>query len=230
MIRRIIVPLALLFVCGATRNNTYTTNFPATETPISQGGKWLNGYTNGLDWGDVYTRGGTAGYAYGTTISPSPPFNDSIAILNIGRWTQDQTVCGTVYISKSLTRSGFYPEVELATNFSLSAHNAAGYIFSYSVLNPAAYATIGIWYGPLNHYKLLVQNSRPPTLNDGDTICGTNVGGTLTFSHNGRQVAQVIDRTHTGGSPGIGMYNQNGTNRENSLYGLSSFRAWGSLI
>jgi hypothetical protein len=29
---------------------TYTTNFPLTENPIFEGGHWINGLINGLDW------------------------------------------------------------------------------------------------------------------------------------------------------------------------------------
>ena len=33
----------------------YTTNFSGAENPISEGGRWLNGQTDGLDWTDVRT-------------------------------------------------------------------------------------------------------------------------------------------------------------------------------
>src|ERR1700729_3247334 len=44
---------------------TYTTNFPLTENPISEGGKWINGQKDGVDWTDVRT---TPGLAFGTEI------------------------------------------------------------------------------------------------------------------------------------------------------------------
>src|SRR5579872_6875966 len=31
----------------------YHTNFRRAENPISEGGRWVNGRTNGLDWADV---------------------------------------------------------------------------------------------------------------------------------------------------------------------------------
>ena len=37
---------------------SYRTSFPATENPISEGGIWLNGRTDGIDWADVITRNG----------------------------------------------------------------------------------------------------------------------------------------------------------------------------
>lgn len=52
---------------------TYSTNFPLNESPISEGGNWINGSTTGLDWGYVsttagqtHTHPGTASYADAT--------------------------------------------------------------------------------------------------------------------------------------------------------------------
>ena len=38
---------------SAGTHRTYTTNFPLTENPISEGGKWTNGQTVGLDWANM---------------------------------------------------------------------------------------------------------------------------------------------------------------------------------
>jgi hypothetical protein len=35
---------------------TYTTRFSVAENPISEGGKWVNGKTVGLDWSNVATN------------------------------------------------------------------------------------------------------------------------------------------------------------------------------
>src|SRR5713226_6600461 len=48
----------------------YATNFSLAENPISEGGKWLNGQTDGLDWTDVRT---TRGFAFGTEIGGNRP-------------------------------------------------------------------------------------------------------------------------------------------------------------
>ena len=45
-----------------TSGNSYTTNFPLTENPISEG-KWINGNDTGLDWANVRS---TVGRAFGT--------------------------------------------------------------------------------------------------------------------------------------------------------------------
>ena len=36
---------------------TYSTTFPATEDPLSDGGQWIDGGTTGVDWHDVQTSG-----------------------------------------------------------------------------------------------------------------------------------------------------------------------------
>ena len=42
---------------------TYSTNFPSTENPISESGRWINGGSTGLKWANVRT---TPGLAFGT--------------------------------------------------------------------------------------------------------------------------------------------------------------------
>src|SRR2546427_751312 len=74
----------------------YTTNFSRAENPISEGGRWLNGRTDGLDWTDVRT---TPGFAFGTEIGGSTPapqrYDDSTALLQ-GTWGPNPTAQATV--------------------------------------------------------------------------------------------------------------------------------------
>ena len=37
---------------------TYSSEFPDDENPVSQGGIWINGLTEGIDWADVVTSNG----------------------------------------------------------------------------------------------------------------------------------------------------------------------------
>jgi len=57
--------------------STYTTNFPGTENPISERGKWVNGKDVGIDWANVAT---TPGLAYGTESGGSG-YDDSTSVL-----------------------------------------------------------------------------------------------------------------------------------------------------
>src|SRR5690242_2127992 len=70
----------------------YTTTFPATENPISEGGHWIN--TVSATWNaPVSTVGGSPGHAVGLN---STGFNDSIAMLT-GSFTADQKVTVTAF-------------------------------------------------------------------------------------------------------------------------------------
>ena len=37
---------------------SYSSDFPNDESPISEGGMWLNGKTDGIDWADVEITNG----------------------------------------------------------------------------------------------------------------------------------------------------------------------------
>src|SRR5260221_2997308 len=47
---------------------SYSTSFPLTENPISEGGRWVNGGLLGLDWTNVST---TPGLAIGHQVAAS---------------------------------------------------------------------------------------------------------------------------------------------------------------
>src|SRR6476660_2660604 len=98
-------------VSAATLHGPYTTQFPATENTISEGGKWIRGRAVGLDWADVRT---TTNKAFGTE-SGTVDYDDSTAILT-GTWGPDQTVQATVFASQ-----GFHGEVEFRLRSALSA-------------------------------------------------------------------------------------------------------------
>src|SRR5262249_45748237 len=48
---------------GGGINGSYSTTFPLTENPISEGGSWTNGGATGLGWANVQT---TPGLSFGT--------------------------------------------------------------------------------------------------------------------------------------------------------------------
>jgi len=130
---------------GTGTGNNYTTNFPLSENPISEGGKWINGRTNGLDWADVST---TTGKAYGTE-SGSGGYDDSTAILT-GNWGPDQTAQATVFASQ-----GFVGEVELRLRSAITAHRNTGYEINFS----SGYCQVVRWEGPLGSFTMLANNT-----------------------------------------------------------------------
>ena len=100
-----ILGLTCLMSCADGLAQSYSTAFPLSEGPISEGGKWINGQTVGLDWNNVYTSGGFSG----GVVPSSTPYADPAAIL-AGSWGPNQTVLARVRVS---TPGAYYQEVEL---------------------------------------------------------------------------------------------------------------------
>ena len=200
----------------ATTGNYYTTNFPLTENPISEGGKWINGKVTGLEWANVRT---TSGLAFGTepdTIN----YDDSTAIL-AGTWGANQTAQGTVYVTNP--GSGVFEEVEIRLRTSISANSNTGYEINCSVVPNNPYMQIVRWNGPLGSWAEL--DGRSTGCATGDVLQATIVGNTITAYKNGVKVLSVTDSTYANGSPGIGFYIQGGSASQQSNYGFKSFTA-----
>jgi hypothetical protein len=197
---------------------TYSTNFSLTESPISEGGNWINGSTTGLDWGYVsttvgqtHTHPGTASYA------------DATALLT-GTWDSDQMAQATVgNIVNACTSDTCYPEVELRLRSTLSAHVCSGYEITFSLKpNDKAYLIIVRWNGPLADFTyLLNQSGSQYQAKTGDVIKATAVGNVISAYKNGVLMGQATDNTFTSGNPGMGFNEQS----FNGDYGFSSFIA-----
>jgi hypothetical protein len=199
----------------------YTTKFPLTENPISESGKWINGGTTGIDWGNVQT---TPGHAFGTVVSLGPPYNDSTAVL-AAPWPANQTAKATVHTVNQT--SGVYEEVELRLRTTITAHSITGYEFNFRcIADGSQYAQIVRWNGALNDFTY-VDSRTGPGLHDGDVVMATAVGSTLTTYINGTAIFSATDSTFATGHPGIGFYNQGGTLGQNADYGFEDFTATG---
>ena len=191
----------------------YTTDFPRAENLISEGGKWLNGRANGLDWADVRT---TPGFAFGTEIGGNRPdpqnYDDSTALLK-GSWGPNQTVQATVRSVNPNQDGKVWEEVELRLRSSISPHNCAGYevIFRCSK-TPKAYCNIARWEGPLGEFTMLKQaEGSKYGVKTGDVVKASLLGKILTVHINGVQMIQVTDDKFTSGNPGIGLYLEGAT-------------------
>jgi hypothetical protein len=205
------------------QKQSYSTNFPTTENPISEGGRWINGRTMGRDWGDVQT---IPGLAFGTNVSGAPPFDDSTVVL-AGTWGPNQTVQATVY-SVSQTNA-IAEEVELRLRTKITSHRITGYEFDYRVTSDGSqYLGIVRWNGPLNDFTYLTKDTcttRGPGLHNGDIIKATARGSTLALYINGTNYCQTTDSTYTNGSPGMGFWNWGGAVGDNKNYGFTNFTA-----
>ncbi len=202
---------------GNVRHGTYRTSFPLAENPISEGGKWINGQTAGLDWANVRT---TPGFAFGVEAG-TIKYDDSTALLT-GDWGPDQTVQAKVRTKNQ--SDSIYEEVELRLRSSLSAHKATGYevLFRCSKTSKA-YAEIVRWDGPLGKFTYL-RHVDGVGVADGDVVKATIAGNAITGYINGVPVLRATDSTYSSGNPGMGFYLE-GTTGVNADYGFTEFMA-----
>jgi hypothetical protein len=201
----------------------YTTNFPLTEDPISEGGRWINGGAVGLDWTNVSTK---ARLAIGHQVGPS--YTDATALL-AGTWGPDQMVSATVHTVNQ--NDACFQEAELRLRSAISAHVNTGYEVSFKMSQTsAAYLIIVRWNGPLGNFTYLFKSTRDTKfgIKDGDVISASVVGNVITAYKNGAQMAQVTDNTFATGNPGMGFNLENapaGCSGTNGDYGFTSYTA-----
>jgi hypothetical protein len=216
----------LVLFCARASAMTYTTNFPNTENPISEGGNWQNGASDGVDWANCRTR---PGLVFGTEDGTSQnPYDDSTSILT-GTWGPLQTAQATVFSQNQ--SSTCLQEVELRLHSTMTAHSSTGYEILFRAYHPGGYATIVRWNGALGNFTYLNQhaNSNYHGIQTGDVVKATIDGNGLIIGYvNGVEVIRATDTTYTGGNPGIGFWLEvkrgegRGTNAD---YGFSAFTA-----
>lgn len=189
-------------------HGAYSTNFARTENPISEGGIWLNGHADGLDWTDVRT---VPGFAFGTEIGGSRPdpqkYDDSTALLK-GSWGPNQTVEAKVRSVNPNQDGKVWEEVELRLRSSLSPRNCTGYevMFRCSKIS-RAYCNIARWEGPLGKFTMLKQTEGSRYgVQDGDVVKASMMGTVLTVYINGVEIVRISDDKYRSGNPGIGFY------------------------
>lgn len=210
----------------AALHGPYSTNFAHAENPLSDGGQWYEGKTDGLDWTNVRT---IPGLAFGTEIGGNRPapqkYDDSTAILK-GTWGPNQTVQATVHSVNPNQNGKVWEEVELRLRSSISPHNCTGYEVMFRCTKiPQAYCNIARWEGPLGKFTYIkkMQGSKYGVKN-GDVVKATMIGNVLTVYINGVQMIQVTDNKFKSGNPGMGFYLDGATGVMRD-YGFSNFMA-----
>lgn len=206
----------------------YSTYFPLTENPISEGSVWINGLAVGLDWSDIAVN--VAGRTVGTQ-SGLLGANDSIAVLR-GIWGPEQTVTQVVRTINQ-PAGNVFEEFECLLRFSLIAHAASGYEVLFSVNKN--YVQVVRWNGGGGGTFVLIDAAALPALVTGDTIKATIRGispPTITAYVNGVSLLSVTDdgshggAAYSAGSPGMGLYYQDdGSGGVVTDYGVTSFHA-----
>lgn len=181
------------------RRTSYSTSFPATENPISEGGIWLNGLTDGLDWNDIQT---VPGKAYAATLDTAPGGDsDDICVLKPAFFacTANQFSQATVFRNGGYSPSGSH-EISLLVRFAISAHSAAGYEW---YVNQNGGSSIVRWNGAHSSFDIIAS----PTCNapaNGDVFRMEISGTTITVYQNGVSKGTVNNSTFSTGNPGFG--------------------------
>jgi hypothetical protein len=199
-------------VQAAGHESRYSTEFQLTESPISEGERWMGGKTVGLDWGDVST---IPGYASG--VAGPKQYADSVALLT-GDWATNQSVEEVV----DRRNVHGWPEVSMRLRSTLAAHRCDGYEISYSLRDDkTAYLIIVRWNGPLADFTYLLQAAgKQFGVKTGDVVKATIVGNEIKTYKNGVLLGKAKDSTYRHGNPGFGF--NEGVNGD---YGISRFSA-----
>lgn len=213
----------------------YSTQFTASQNPISEGSLWRGGKTDALDWQDIRT---TPGKAFGNQTGSSGVYDDSVSLLT-GPWGPDHEVQGTIF--SSVTAAAYYAEVELHLRGTLASHSIQTYEVLFSV-NPSArtqgsYCEIAKWFGSqggatFNGQSLTGQIAITAPVT-GDIVRARIVGNTISAYINGVLVASIADSVglsgtapYVTGNPGMGHWlHNNGATGDVTTYGLSQFSA-----
>ncbi|MFI5382331.1 MAG: hypothetical protein ACHRHE_23795, partial [Tepidisphaerales bacterium] len=183
----------------------YKTEFKRDETPISEGGLWLNGRKDGIDWADVLVKDGRAfgevtrmmsaerraeqsvlgaGAAAG---AQQGDYDDPTAVL-AGKWGRDQYAKARVFSRKQTDK--YFQEVEIRLRSSMLPHHCDGYeVFWRCLKTDAGYAEIVRWNGKIGDFTSLAKLvGRQYGVEDGDLIEASIVGNVIRGYLNGKEV------------------------------------------
>ena len=217
---------------------SYSTRFEKDESPISEGGLWLNGRKDGIDWCDVLTKDG---HAYGEVSRMSSAerraeqafggatasadvvegdYDDPAAVLT-GSWGRNQAARATVYSVNPSEE--YFQEVEIRLRSSIAPNWCDGYeVFWRCLKAEGGYAEIVRWNGRVGDFTSLERLSGPDYgVEDGDLVEATIVGNVITGYVNGVEVISVEDDVFPTGAPGIGF--NFGVGNTNVDHGFVSF-------
>ncbi|HKV74600.1 MAG TPA: hypothetical protein VJN95_08775 [Gemmatimonadales bacterium] len=221
----------------------YQSDFPGTENPVSEGGRWLGGFTTGKAWSDCQT---VPGQIYGRQqLDWARSYSDGSAYLT-GTWSPDQTVTAVVYQNATVPAENWFEESEIRLRGTLTANSLTSYEISWKMRGAtpsSAYLILVRWNGPWGNFTYLSNvnfiggngNGSQYALVDGDVVTGTVIGNTIYAWKNGvLQATALITDTpgavFSGGAPGIGFNLEAAGAGHNADYGFRSIEAMGSSV
>jgi len=218
-------PVLIAFIClalfGGTEAiaRTYTTSFPATENPITESGKWLNGQADGLLWANCMT---TNHFVWGND-NRGIAYCDPTALLK-GAWGSNQTVTATVKVINQPTGNGCCSEIELRLRSLISTNTNRGYEILFSTYSGNDYVQIVTWHGPRGvegvGFNYVASTSGKGAPINGDVLSASISNSTIRVYKNNSLILTGVNTEWSTGSPGVGFYGDTAPN-----VGFSSFTA-----
>jgi hypothetical protein len=202
---------------------SYRTSFPASEDPISEGGIWLNGRKDGIDWADVITSSGEVygavtrmavaerrveqgnlDPAVGGGAAPEGDYDDPTAVL-AGPWGRNQYAKAEVF-SRNPTDE-YFQEVEIRLRSTITPHRCTGYeVFFRCLKTEDGYSEIVRWNGTIGDFTSLAKLSGPQYgVKDGDVVEASIVGNVIKGYINGVEMISATDDVFDQGGPGVGF-------------------------
>jgi hypothetical protein len=202
---------------------SYRTDFKHDESPISEGGMWLNGKKDGIDWADVIAR---QGHAYGAVTRmavaerraeqtslgagggegtlPEGDYDDPTAVLT-GEWGRNQHVKARVFSMNPTNQ--YFQEVEIRLRSEIKPNWCSGYeVFWRCLKTEEGYAEIVRWNGKVGDFTSLKKVVGAEFgVKDGDEVEAHIVGNHIRGMVNGREVISATDDAFATGSPGLGF-------------------------
>lgn len=199
---------------------TFSTNFPNTENPISLGGRMITVNSPGVNWTPIggATMSPVEVYQPGLAVNVDCTVSsvDALACL-VGTWRPNQSA--TCIIGNAPPVGSGLQQREIECHLRTDPRTGSTYEVTWGFDN---YYLIAIWT-PDGRTPIPFEQFGAPDLNIGDVLTATIIGQTITMYTNGVQVVQFTDNSSdmiTFGNPGFGF---NGG--ASPLYGISNFSA-----
>lgn len=215
---------------------SYRTDFPNEENPLSEGGMWINGKADGIDWTDVMTVNGVVcgapsrmdvaekrseqGNLDSGDSDPVGDYDDPTAVL-AGEWAPNQRAKATVY-SRNPTAE-FFQEVQIRLRTIIEPNNCTGYeVFFRCLKDGDGYAEIVRWNGAVGDWTSINRLAGDGYgVEHGDIVEASVEGNVLRGFVNGVEIISATDDAFATGAPGVGF--NFGVGDTNEEHGFSSF-------
>ncbi len=202
---------------------SYRTRFENDEDPISEGGMWINGQTDGIDWIDCMTQNGgeVCGKVSRMTVAErraeqvhdeagddgagtAGDYDDPTAVLS-GEWGRNQYGKATVFCRNPTNK--YFQEVEIRLRSSITPHRCTGYeVFWRALKTDEGYAEIVRWNGAIGDFTSLARKVGTEFgVKDGDVVEASIEGDLIRGFINGVEVISATDDVFSEGAPGVGF-------------------------